>query len=204
MKSTETRAYKDRLFRLQKKSWKKRLKIQKFYARQVLLLEPGRVLEVGCGIGRLLEHLPDALGIDHNVHSVELARELGFKAFTELDFKNSEFNVVESFDSILLAHVVEHLTFQESVDLISNYLPLLKTDGKLIIICPQESGYKSDKTHITFSGFSEIRDICEILDFKVQIEKSFPFPRFMGHFFRFNEFVVMALRNQGVERVSEK
>jgi SAM-dependent methyltransferase len=199
MKSTETQEYKDRLFRLQKKSWKKRLKIQEFYAGQVIRLQPGKVLEIGCGIGRLLEHLPDAVGIDHNVHSVNLARELGFQAFTELDFKNSKFNVVESFDSILLAHVVEHLTFQESVDLISNYLPLLKSDGKIIIICPQESGYRSDKTHVTFSGFSEIREICETLNFQVRSEKSFPFPRFMGNFFRFNEFIVMATSDQAVK-----
>ena len=195
MKSTESQEYKDRLFRLQKKSWKKRLKIQEFYAGQVIQLQPGKVLEIGCGIGRLLEHLPDAVGIDHNVHSVNLARELGFQAFTQLDFESSKFNVVESFDSILLAHVVEHLTFQESVDLISNYLPLLKLDGKIIIICPQESGYRSDKTHVTFSGFSEIRKICETLNFQVRGEKSFPFPRFMGNFFRFNEFIVTATRD---------
>lgn len=199
MKSTESQAYKDRLFRLQKKSWKKKLRIQEFYADQVIRLQPGNVLEIGCGIGRLLEHLPDAVGIDHNVHSVNLAKELGFQAFTEFDFKKSRFNVLESFDSILLAHVVEHLTFQESVDLISSYLPLLKPGGKLIVICPQESGYRSDKTHITFSGFSEIREICESLNFYVRSEKSFPFPRFMGNFFRFNEFIVMATRNRGVE-----
>lgn len=198
MKSTESQEYKDRLFRLQKKSWKKRLKIQEFYAGQVIRLQPGKVLEIGCGIGRLLEHLPDAVGIDHNVHSVNLARELGFQAFTELDFRNSNFNVIESFDSILLAHVVEHLNFQESVELISNYLPLLKFNGKIIIICPQESGYRSDKTHVTFSSFSEIREICETLHFQVRSEKSFPFPRFMGNFFRFNEFIVTATRDQRV------
>jgi 2-polyprenyl-3-methyl-5-hydroxy-6-metoxy-1,4-benzoquinol methylase len=202
MKSTETQAYKDRLFRLQKKSWKKRLKIQEFYAHQVIRLQPGRVLEIGCGIGRLLEHLPDAVGIDHNLHSVNFARELGFQAFTEIEFKNSKFNIDESFDSILLAHVVEHLTFQESVDLISNYLPLLKVHGKLIIICPQQSGYRSDKTHITFTSFSEIRQICKTLNFHVQSEKSFPFPRFMGNFFRFNEFIVMAISNQGSDGVA--
>ena len=173
--------------------------IQKLYANQIIRLQPGLVLDIGCGIGRLLEHLPDAVGIDHNPHSIGVARQRSFQAFTVQEFRDSKLCVDQSFDSILLAHVLEHLTPLESLQLITSYLALLKPQGKLIIVCPQEAGYRSDETHTHFLDFSAIEEICRGLGFEIESQKSFPFPRFMGRLFRYNEFIVSAKRNRNTE-----
>jgi hypothetical protein len=88
--------------------------------------------------------------------------------------------------------VAEHMTKQEAVQLIGRYIHLLKIKGKLILIAPQEAGYKTDPTHIEFMDFSKLNDISKQLGLVTTIEFSFPFPRFAGHIFTYNEFVLVS------------
>ena len=101
----------------------------------------------------------------------------------------------ERFDSILLAHVAEHMTQKEVVALLNEYLYLLKPAGKLIMITPQEAGYRSDATHAEFVDFSKMQDIAGQIEFSVIKEYSFPFPRFFGRFLYFNEFVSVSCKH---------
>ena len=137
----------------------------------------------------------NGVGIDHNEQSVEITRKQGLTAFTLEEFQESTFNNREQFDSILLAHVVEHMTQQEAAGLLKLYLPVLKSRGKVIIICPQEAGYKSDPTNVEFMDFSKLHNINKQLGLSVLREYSFPFPRFMGRLFIYNEFVVVSCKN---------
>ena len=53
-------------------------------------LRLGRVLDVGCGIGRNLQHLDaDAVGVDHNQDSVTIARQRGLTAYVPEAFFHS-------------------------------------------------------------------------------------------------------------------
>jgi 2-polyprenyl-3-methyl-5-hydroxy-6-metoxy-1,4-benzoquinol methylase len=153
-------------------------------------LKPGFTLDIGCGLGRNLINLNgNGVGIDHNPHSVEIARSRGLLAFTPLEFKESQFNKAHRFDSILLAHVAEHLLESEVVELVMSHIALLKPNGLIIIICPQDYGYRSDPTHIQFLDFTKLRAIaCQAGLIPVR-EYSFPFPRVFGHLFKYNEFV---------------
>jgi 2-polyprenyl-3-methyl-5-hydroxy-6-metoxy-1,4-benzoquinol methylase len=105
------------------------------------------------------------------------------------DFRASSYNSPDGYDSLLVAHVVEHMTLREAIDLIRTYLPNLRPGGRLILITPQEAGFRSDTTHVEFMDFKKLRQIQDALGLALTKEYSFPFPRFVGHLFTYNEFV---------------
>src|SRR5262249_24672778 len=98
----------------------------------------------------------------------------------------------DSFDSILAAHVLEHMTRPEAVDLLKDYVSLVKPGGCLILITPQEPGFKSDPTHVQFLDVNALRSIAASAGFHIEFKAySFPFPRALGRIFKHNEFVTV-------------
>jgi SAM-dependent methyltransferase len=195
---TEDPEYARRLVKIQKAWWKRAFDVQAPYRWNIRRLQPGYTLDIGCGIGRNLLHLKgNGIGIDHNLEAVEIAKSRGLRAFTPQEFSGSGYDVRHGFDSLLLAHVAEHMTKSEIVDLIERYLPLLKPAGKLILITPQEAGYRSDPTHVEFMDFRALRTISGELGLLPVKEYSFPFPRFFGGVFRYNEFVSVSRKPGG-------
>lgn len=194
-KSTKNSAYTKRLIAKQSVWWKRALDVQRPYRWNIRRIKPGFVLDVGCGVGRNLLHLKGkGVGVDHSKASVNLSKELGLKAFTVEAFKVSEYNTPERFDSILLAHVLEHMTKAEGIAIIKEYLPLLKKGGKIILITPQEAGYRSDQTHVEFIDYKKLQNILEQNDVPLNKKYSFPFPRFVGKFFKYNEFIAIGTK----------
>src|SRR5689334_13019600 len=86
--ATEGADYTDRLKRLTGPRWKRVLDVQRPYrwnARR--LFGERRVLDVGCGIGRNLEHIaPHGVGVDHNASSIAECRRRGLVAYTTDEF----------------------------------------------------------------------------------------------------------------------
>lgn len=172
--------------------WKILLDVQAPYRWNLRRLDPGYILDIGCGIGRNLVHLNgQGVGIDHNEESVRIARDLGLIAFTPEEFNNTNY-VNRQFDSLLLAHVAEHMTKSEALHLLRKYIHLVKLGGQLIMITPQEAGYKTDATHVEFMDFQKLNDISKQLGFATHREFSFPFPRFVGYVFIYNEFILVS------------
>ena len=188
--STQDRRYTNRLLMKESPWWKKAFDVQAPYRWHLRSLNPGFTLDIGCGVGRNLINLKgNGVGIDHNPHSVKIARSRGLLAFTPPEFQSSLFNKAYRFDSILLSHVAEHLMEREVVQLLATHIPLLKPGGQVIVICPQDYGYRSDPTHVQFLDFTKLRGIaCQAGLIPVR-EYSFPFPRVFGHLFKYNEFV---------------
>jgi 2-polyprenyl-3-methyl-5-hydroxy-6-metoxy-1,4-benzoquinol methylase len=193
--STKDRDYTERLIS-EGGGWKRLVRVQAPYRWNLRRLSPGFVLDLGCGIGRNLAHLDgNGVGIDHNASSVEFARARGLKAFTPEEFRASDCNRAGSFDSILAAHVLEHMTEPEAVDLLNEYAPLVKESGRMILITPQEAGFKSDPTHVEVLDFARLRSIAASAGFALHVkEYSFPFPRAFGRIFKHNEFVAVYRR----------
>ena len=191
--ATAGRDYTQRLLRLEQASWKRLLDVQAPYRWNVRRLCPGRVLDVGCGVGRNLAHLGDrAVGVDHNAHSVEVARQRGGTAYTPDELGPAGQAEPASYDCLLAAHLLEHLPEAEATGLLRSYLPLVRPGGRVVLITPQELGWRSDATHVRWVGPAELRRTAEQLGLRLDAQRSFPFPRPAGRVFRYNEFVQVA------------
>lgn len=192
MNDTSTPNYTQRLLRLEGRWWKRWIGVQAPYRWNIRRLKLGYTLDIGCGIGRNLLHLDgNGVGIDHNPDSVHAAAARGLTAFTPQQFFESSYCTPGRFDSILLAHVAEHMKKPKVIEVIWQYLPFLKPKGRLVLICPQKKGYQSDSTHVEFLDFDALKKICIELGFSIDRCYSFPFPLCIGKIFTHNEFVVI-------------
>ena len=198
--STAGGDYTARLQRLEAARWKRALNVQAPYRWNIERLRLGRTLDIGCGIGRNLANLNvQSVGVDHNADSVAAARARGFEAFTVEDFLASDHARAGSFESMLVAHVVEHMSADQAVRMIDSYLPYLVAGGRVCVVTPQEAGYRSDATHVEFVDQAGLAALAARLDLAIDRSYSFPFPRIAGKVFKYNEFVMVASRHQAGE-----
>lgn len=191
MKDTKGESYANRLEKLSGARWKQVLDVQRPYRWNLRRLDLGRTLDVGCGIGRHLSHLPGgSVGVDHNEHSVAVSREAGHQAYTVEEFFANDVAGEGTFDSMLLAHVLEHMPAVEARKLVEDYLPYV--NDKVVVICPQEKGFTTDETHVNFLRHEDIALILTELGLSIDRSYSFPFPKRAGRWFTHNETVVVA------------
>jgi 2-polyprenyl-3-methyl-5-hydroxy-6-metoxy-1,4-benzoquinol methylase len=185
--------YAQRLQAKQHVWWKKALNVQAPYRWNVRRQQLGRTLDVGCGIGRNLEHLDaGSVGVDHNAASIAVAREQGLTALTVEEWEASDLRRPDSFDAILLAHVIEHLDAETGEALLRDYLPYLRPGGKVFLVCPQERGYASDATHVRFTTGDDLVELARTVGLEPDPWFSFPLPRWAGKAFVYNEFCLLA------------
>ncbi len=187
---TRSAEYAARLQRREDARWKRILNVQAPFRWNLRRLRPGFTLDVGCGIGRNL-YAVDGVGVDHNAKAIAVARGRGFTAFTSEEFPSTGYAEAGRFDTMLLAHIVEHMSRQEASDLVATYLPFIRSVGKVIVIAPQEAGFRSDPTHVEYMDHDKIRGLLEEQEVTVEREYSFPFPRPIGKVLRYNEFVTV-------------
>lgn len=191
-KDTKGEEYADRLKVLSGAKWKQVLDVQRPYRWNLKRLQLGKTLDVGCGIGRNLGNLSkESVGVDHNEYSIDVAKKAGYNAVTVEDFKKNKRKYGnESFDSMLLAHVLEHMSTADGKRIIKEYLPYIK--DKVVVICPQEKGFTTDETHVNFLNHKAIEDIMTSCGLSVVKSYSFPFHKEVGKVFTYNETVVVA------------
>ena len=175
--------------------WKRALDVQAPYRWNLRRQGLGRTLDVGCGIGRNLAGLdPRSVGVDHNPVSVQVARSRGFTALTVEEWESSDLRQEGAFDGMLVAHVIEHLDRGTAGGLLSDYLPYVRPGGKVFLVCPQERGYASDETHVSFTDGPALEALARGEGLQPEGWFSFPFPRWAGRAFTYNEFCLAATR----------
>lgn len=193
---TEGSDYTERLAAKQDLWWKRLLNVQAPYQWNLRRQGLGRTMDVGCGIGRNLATLPTgSVGIDHNSSSVELARRHGRDVMTPDEFFAGDLARPDAFDGMLLAHVIEHLSEPEALEVVGSYLPYLRPGGKVFFVCPQERGYASDATHVRFTDGPALVELGRRLGLEPEAPFSFPFPRALGKLFVYNEFCLVARKS---------
>ena len=103
-----------------------------------------RVLDMGCGYGRLLRLMAasglNAVGVEINPEIVEANRKAGLVCWSAEEFERS----TEQFDAILMAHVIEHFAPAELLKFMDSCLDHLKPGGRLIVATPLMSDYFYD------------------------------------------------------------
>jgi SAM-dependent methyltransferase len=198
MNSTKNDDYTKRLLD-QSVWWKRILDVQRPYRIHLRRLNLGSVLEIGCGIGRNLINLGKdtrSIGIDHNPNSVAVAVSRGLVAFTPEQFLSSHYAQPSSFDSLLASHVAEHMAREAIVSLLKEYLLYLRCGARVVIVTPQEAGYRADPTHVEFMDFDVLVRVLEDAGLIVLRYYSFPLPRLFGKIFKYNEFVIIGQKKQ--------
>jgi len=186
--------YTDRLISLSTKRFKRILRPVNPYRLHIRRIVSGSILEVGSGIGRNLGYLKgrDVMGVDVNQVSVAYSVGLGYKALSVADFRLKK--TADHFDYLLFSHVLEHMNNLDALAILREYLLYLKPGGGVVIICPQEKGFRSDDTHVSFLESKDIQTLLEAVDCRVITSRSFPLPRRMGKFFIYNETVVCGVK----------
>jgi len=165
---TDRPDYTARLRQLEQARWKRILNVQAPYRWNIRRLGLGRTLDVGCGLGRNLVHLGgNGVGVDHNPTSVAACRERGLEAYTSEEFFAGGHGTPGSFDSMLAAHVLEHMPADQARAVVEQYLPCVRPGGTAVFITPQERGYASDSTHVRWVGFEQAAELCEQLGLAV-------------------------------------
>lgn len=194
-KDTKGSAYTERMATTQGARWRRLLQTQRLYRWHLARQQLGRTLDIGCGLGRNMGALgAGSVGVDHNPTSVIAVRERGFEAYTPDEFHAREW---EPFDSLLIAHVIEHMPAEDGRALLDAYLPYLAPGGRVLLICPQERGYASDDSHVRFTTGDDLVELASSVGLVPETPRSFPLPRQAGPWFKFNEFRVTAHKSPG-------
>lgn len=98
----------------------------------------GRLLEIGCGLGRTLQLLEgdfETYGIDVSEYAVELAQETATRSdIRHMDARDLSAFDDDSFDVVLAAHVFEHL--DEPAATLGQCVKLLRAGGLLLYLVP--------------------------------------------------------------------
>ena len=188
--ATRDPAYTQRLMVSVQRSTGLRRLAQLPYRHNIRRMQPGRVLDIGCGVGRNLVFLDgNGVGVDHNPTSVAVARGRGLTAYTPEEFAESSDAVDGAFDSLLIAHVLEHLAHADASALVGDHLRYVRPGGSVIAICPQQRGQASDPTHVTAFPGAELEALLETCGLRAVSITSFPFPAWAGRLFTYNETV---------------
>lgn len=175
--------YTERLSRRHEQSWRRF--VPDPYRWNIRRSRLGRLLDIGCGVGRCLEfNGGHGIGVDHNPTSVAVCRQRGLEAYTPAEFAALDPGL---FDSMLVSHVLEHMTAAEGRALVTQYLPLVRPGGTVMLITPQAAGQRSDPSHVRALDREDLRGELEALGLVDLRTRSFPFPAVAGRWFRHNE-----------------
>jgi 2-polyprenyl-3-methyl-5-hydroxy-6-metoxy-1,4-benzoquinol methylase len=192
MTSTDA-SYTRRLQRLSGRWWKRL--VPNPYRWNVRCLATGRVLDIGCGIGRCLDFIrPRGVGVDPNDTAVAACRANGHEAYSPAEFAAvyGSPDGGRQFDTLLCSHVLEHLDEPTGVELIRDYLPHIGVGGRIVLITPQERGQRSDATHVRLMDAAALTRLAGECGLVVDRISSFPLPRSFGRWFIYNETVTIA------------
>lgn len=123
----------------------------------------GTVLELGCGAGALAAAIHDrghaVVGIDHNGPKIERARsKFADIEFIEADICETDLLTGRSFDTVLLAEVLEHVTDGVGEMMLATARRLLAPGGRIVISVPNRNCIPH-RNHIRSFDVARLKDI---------------------------------------------
>jgi 2-polyprenyl-3-methyl-5-hydroxy-6-metoxy-1,4-benzoquinol methylase len=139
--------------------WKRRYFRQNFL-RHLTRDSAGRILDVGCGFGVYVDEMRksgyrNVEGVDVSEDQIEYARtHFGLECVTCADARHYLKKKENTYDVIMAIDVLEHLTFDELIDLTRELHRSLKPGGRLVAQAP--NGYAL-MNHIVYSDLTHTR-----------------------------------------------
>lgn len=135
------------------------------------------VLELGPGKGTFLEFLAEhkikGVGVENNKQFCEYLRKKGLNVIYSDMFKYLKKCKENSYDGIFASHLVEHLSFEKSLELFKLSYRVLKLNGKILIATPNVKSlgvhlnhFYRDPTHVAYYH-------PEIIEFLLKFAKFF-------------------------------
>ena len=132
---------------------------------------PGRVLDVGCGIGDFIRCHGNAVGLDVNPHTVRYCREQGLESHL---IENEHYPFEDGvFDSVVLDNVLEHLP--EPYSVLGEIRRVLRPAGHLVVGVPGRKGYAADPDHKKFYDAEILFDTLKEASFQIEHHFYTPF-----------------------------
>ncbi len=156
---------------------------KKFYLYPLLRLLLGkRYIDLGCGIGKMLEFSPKySIGLDINEHNINYISKRKLNA--KLILPNGKLPIEDSsYPSLICDNVIEHI--EDPIFLINEIKRVLPKNGLLIIGVPMKKGYLRDPDHKVFYDINKLKKLfCEENKFSLNYYFYLPFPfSFLGKF----------------------
>ena len=98
-----------------------------------------------------------------NAAAIAVCREHGHEAYVPEEFAAvvEAAEPVRQFDTLLCAHVLEHLDEPTGVDLIGRYMQYIVSGGRVMLITPQERGQRSDETHVRMMDVAALTSLAK-------------------------------------------
>lgn len=173
------------------------------YIRNMVRFATGPTIDFGCGVGEVLERLPTgSVGLEVNEVTVAYCRSRGldvrfYDPETD-DYQLGDF-VPGRYKSLLMAHVLEHLTDSHEV-----IRKLLGAGGRLglerlIFVVPGVKGFQHDATHQTFldKAYFGQHNLYQTNGYRVIHQAYFPVnSRWFSSLFTHNELVTVYERQR--------
>lgn len=185
------------------------LKNNKHFIEYLQNTKPGRILDIGCGLGWFLSSLNskwDKYGIDVSKFAVENASKYCKAQKVDVEKFVSNKNNISKFDYIIFSHVIEHL--KRPIFVLKKINQLLKKNGVLLIETPNfdSAAYRlfknrfrllDDPTHISLFTLDSMTRALRDNNFKI---KKIEFPYFQTEYF--NKKNILKMINYRKEKVS--
>jgi len=105
----------------------------------------GRLLDVGCGLGYLIEALGNhfvCVGIDYDIKALRVNKRRGQKNMIQANLSEPPFKE-KSFDVIICSEVLEHLPDGIDHKALLEMARLLKPGGRILVTVPALEGVRS-------------------------------------------------------------
>ena len=123
----------------------------------------GLLLDVGCGIGEILEYYNNSIGVDINSECVKFCKNKGLDSRVmeedKLPFDN------EKFDTLTFENVLEHIKNPNKI--IKEIYRVMKYQAHILISVPGIKGFHNDPDHKQHYDKKKLNELFKMNNFQL-------------------------------------
>jgi SAM-dependent methyltransferase len=156
-------AFRDRIHRRYREVWDIPLIKKRSHLLKGVIRDGMSVLDVGAGMKGMKTEI-EGLGIKAHYRSMDIDRS-NVHDFYELDDIRGEFDV------ILMFEVIEHLSLQDGLNMLTALKKVMKEGGVIVLSTPNifnPARFMRDATHRTFYGYDELSGLLDMAGFEIR------------------------------------